>query len=142
MLSCSSYHPSPAPDQQVSGQGAWSSGARLLDSAHNSTPDHQTASHPHPAVAKPKEPINPFYVLCAIFGVAFTLTACAYGLLMIRANRGLLPAGDDAAAPHPLLGLLDRHGMMILGVEVAVLAVVSIAAISLDHYRGKRERNR
>jgi hypothetical protein len=89
-------------------------------------------------VAKPKEPINPFYVLCAISGVAFTLTVCAYALLMIRANRGLPPAGDDAASPHPLLSLLDRHGMMILGVEVAVLAVVSIAAITLDHYRGKR----
>src|SRR4051812_42877677 len=91
-------------------------------------------------VAKPKQPLNPFYVLSVIAGIAFTLTACGYGLLMIRANRGLPPTGDDAAAPHPLLALLDRSGMMILSVEVAVLAVVSIAAIMLDHYRGKRER--
>ncbi len=92
-------------------------------------------------VAKTK-PINPFYVLSVIVGVVFTLTACGIGLLMIRASRGLIPTGDDAANPHPLLALLDRHGMMILGVEVALLAVVSVAAITLDHYRGKRERSR
>jgi len=90
-------------------------------------------------VAKTKS-INPFYVLCVIVGVAFTLTACGYGLLMIRTNRGLPAAGDDVAAPHPLLALLDRHGMTILVVEVVLLAVISIAAITLDHYRGKRER--
>lgn len=85
--------------------------------------------------------INPFYILCVIVGVAFTLTACGYGVLMIRTNRGLPAAGDDAGAPHPLLALLDRHGMTILVVEVALLAAVSIAAITLDHFRGKRERN-
>jgi hypothetical protein len=86
-----------------------------------------------------KQPINPFYLLCVLVGVAFTVTACGQLVLMLRANRGASSA-DDAGNVHPLLNLLDEHGMTILAVEVALLAVVSIAAIVLDHYRGKRER--
>jgi hypothetical protein len=88
-------------------------------------------------MAKPKEPINPFYLLCAVLGVAFTVTACAYGVLMVRANRGLNSAAMDTPQ-HPLMSLLDRYGMIVLVVEVVLLAVTSIAAIMLDHYRGKR----
>ena len=84
-----------------------------------------------------KEPFNPFYFLSVVAGVAFTVTACAYGLLILRTNRGLyLPEAN--AAEHPLMNLLDQHGLAILGVEVAVLAAVTIAAIALDHVRGKR----
>jgi hypothetical protein len=87
-------------------------------------------------MAKPKEPINPFYVLTAIFGVLFTITACGYGLLMLRSNRA---AASPTPEPiHPLMNLLDLHGMQMLSVEVGLLAVVSVAAIWLDHYRGKR----
>ena len=88
-----------------------------------------------------KQPINPFYVLCVISGVAFTVTACAYGLLMVRANRGM-EVSMAGAEEHPLLSFLNRWGMIILGVEVTVLAVVSVAAIALDHYRGKRMKAR
>ncbi|HTQ37467.1 MAG TPA: hypothetical protein VMJ32_00465 [Pirellulales bacterium] len=88
-------------------------------------------------MVKFKEPINPFYFLCAVFGVAFTVTACAYGLLLLRGNRGLNLATNDAPQ-HPLMSFLDRYGMIILGVEVALLVAVSLAAILLDHYRGKR----
>jgi hypothetical protein len=84
-----------------------------------------------------KPPINPFYVLCVLAGVAFTVTACAYGVLILQANRGLNVSGS-VVAEHPLMNLLDRYGMIILGVEVAVLVAVSVAAIMLDHYRGKR----
>jgi hypothetical protein len=84
-----------------------------------------------------KQPINPFYVLCVVAGVAFTVTACAYGLLMVRANRGL-DLSSGAPEEHPLMSFLNRWGMIILSVEVAVLAAVSVAAIMLDHYRGKR----
>ena len=86
-----------------------------------------------------KEPLNPFYFLSVVAGVAFTVTACAYGLLILRTNRGLyLPDADSVA--HPLMNLLDQHGLAILGVEVAVLAAVTITAIVLDHFRGKRNQ--
>ena len=91
-------------------------------------------------MTKSKEPHNPFYWLCAVVGVIFTITACAYGVFMLRANQGLdWPA--TASGEHPLMSLLDRHGMIILGVEVAVLAAVSLAAIMLDHYRGQRAKS-
>jgi hypothetical protein len=88
-------------------------------------------------MANPKPAVNPFYVLCVLAGVAFTVTACAYGVMMLWANRGFGVSGD-VLTEHPLMNLLDRYGMIILGVEVAVLVAVSVAAIMLDHYRGKR----
>jgi ABC-type uncharacterized transport system permease subunit len=88
-------------------------------------------------LAKPREPINPFYVASGILGVAFTLTACAYGILMLQANRGMMR--DDALGQdHPLLSLLNMHGVAILAIEVLLLGIASIAAIVLDHYRGRR----
>lgn len=88
-------------------------------------------------MAKPKEPINPFYVLSGIVGVAFTITAFAYLILMWRANEGKGIASDSGEV-HPLMSLLDKHGLAILGVEVVLIGIVSVAAIVLDHYRGKR----
>jgi hypothetical protein len=58
-------------------------------------------------------------------------------VLMLRANRGQSLA-DDAEAVHPLLNLLDQHGLAILGVEVLLIGIASVSAIVLDHYRGKR----
>jgi type IV secretory pathway VirB2 component (pilin) len=85
-----------------------------------------------------KESINPFYFLSVVAGVAFTVTACAFGLLILRTNRGLYSPDADPSE-QPLMNLLDQHGLAILGAEVALLAVVTIAAIALDHFRGKRQ---
>jgi hypothetical protein len=90
-----------------------------------------------------RQPTNPFYVLCVLVGIAFTVTACANGVMMLRSNRGLDLSSTaflsrTAPTEHPLMSFLDRYGMIILGGEVAVLAAVSLAAIMLDHYRGKR----
>ncbi len=63
-----------------------------------------------------KQPINPFYVLCVVAGVIFSVTACAYGLLMVRANRGL-DLLNGTPEEHPLMSFLNRWGMIILGVE-------------------------
>ena len=88
-------------------------------------------------MAKPREPINPFYVASGVLGVVFTLTACAYGILMLQANRGLMRS-DALGTEHPLLSLLNTHGVAILAIEVLLLGFVSVAAIVLDHYRGRR----
>ena len=85
-----------------------------------------------------KELPNPFYLLSVIVGVAFTVTACAFGLLILRTNRGLYSPETDPSE-QPLMNLLDQHGLALLGAEVAVLAAVTIAAIALDHIRGKRQ---
>jgi hypothetical protein len=89
-------------------------------------------------MSKPKPPINPFYLLAMLFGVVFTLTACAYGVMMVHANRveGLPDRGQPG---FDLMDLLNKRGAAILCVEIAGLAVFGIAAIYLDHVRGQRQ---
>jgi hypothetical protein len=43
--------------------------------------------------------------------------------------RGIEPAGGKA-----LLAFLDRHGALVLGIELALLAVATVGAISTDRY--------
>jgi hypothetical protein len=85
-----------------------------------------------------RQRFNPFYLLAMLFGVAFTITACAYGVMMLRANRaeGLPQEGQPGFG---LMDLLSRHGTTILVAELAALAVCSVAAIYVDHCRGRRE---
>ncbi len=81
---------------------------------------------------------NPFYLLAMIFGIAFTITACAYGVMMLKSIRpGGLPHPSERGAG--LMDLLNDHGAMIMAIEVAGLAVFAIGAIWLDHHRGRRE---
>ena len=104
---------------------------------------------------------NPFYVLLVIFGIAFSLTACAYGVMAFRAVRvaefaslqepstidgrmdgrwssSLEPTSDRPATETPagksLLTFLDLHGAQLLGVELVLLAVATFGAIGTDGY--------
>jgi hypothetical protein len=87
-------------------------------------------------VSRRTEPINPFYVLLVVVGVAFTLTACAYGLMMFNATQ---PVGRiDLGAPDGLLGWLNAHGGALLTGELILLAVATLGAIVLDDRRIKR----
>jgi hypothetical protein len=81
-------------------------------------------------VPSTKRPVNPFYVLLVLAGIAFTVTACAYGVMAFRAVR-------TADPPTGLPAFLDRHGGMLMVAELAVLAVATLAAIALDHRRGR-----
>jgi hypothetical protein len=111
---------------------------------------------------KKKSRTNPFYVLLVIFGVAFSLTACAYGVMAFRAVHGADVAGfekrsaidgrwtgtSDPASDRPasnlpaadtpagksLLTFLDDHGAQLLGIELALLAVATFGAIGTDGY--------
>ncbi len=75
-----------------------------------------------------KSAFNPFYPLLVAVSVIFVITA-AYGVLTVRA---LSPGGSGI--DHPLLAFLDRHGMVLLLAEVAVLAVVSFLAMGTDRF--------
>jgi hypothetical protein len=104
------------------------------------TDKHRFGLHPT-IVTRRKQPFNPFYALLVIVGVTFTITACAYALMMVRATR---PDRDYAAEfglskEGGLMKLLDERGMEIMGVEVLLLAVATVGAIGLDQWRGKRE---
>jgi hypothetical protein len=100
---------------------------------------------------------NPFYVLLVIFGIAFSLTACAYGVMAFRAVRGAVFESDrraaygvnamsdatasESPAGKALLRFLDEHGAFLLGVELGLLALATIGAIGTDGYWGRQIQN-
>ncbi len=86
-------------------------------------------------MAKKKEPFNPFYVLLVLLGIAFSITACAYGVMAWRDLRGAVGAEAEDSA---LLGFLRDHGTMLLGVELVLLAVATFGAMGTDRFWQRR----
>lgn len=80
---------------------------------------------------------NPFYVLLVVLGIAFTLTACGYGVLMLRAARPI--EAETSSSGTALLDYLDRHGDWLMTVELALLALATVGAIATDRYWMSRE---
>jgi hypothetical protein len=78
------------------------------------------------------KPTNPFYLALIGVGVIFALTACSYTRM---AYGGLDP---HSASEAGLLGLMNHWGLTIMGVELAVLGLLTVAAISSDAYWTKR----
>lgn len=83
-------------------------------------------------MAKPKEPINPFYLLLVVVGVLFFITACAYGVMTFQAARG---SGLSGLGESSLNEFLKRHGEMALGIEVGVLLIATLGAMAIDRRR-------
>src|SRR5687767_10988835 len=84
-----------------------------------------------------KGPLNPFYVVLVVVGVAFCVTACAYGVMAFRAVKS--ESTTAAMRPEPgLMQFLDRHGAMLMGGEIAVLALATAAAIGTDSLWSRR----
>lgn len=83
-----------------------------------------------------KSPANPFYVVLVLAGVVFFVTACAYGMMALREFRA--PAGETAM-PSELLTFLNQRGALLLGIEIAVLATATFAAMAYDQRLGRRE---
>ena len=78
-----------------------------------------------------QKPVNPFYVALAPAGIVFAITACAYGVTMARSL-------DTQAAEQHSMRLVEQHGTVIIVVELAVLAILTIAAIATDDYWTKQ----
>jgi hypothetical protein len=79
-----------------------------------------------------RKPTNPFYVTLLPVGAVFGITACAYTVMAYL--------GRD---PHRTLqgglpGLMEQHGLAIMVVELAVLGVLTIAAIGTDDFWTRR----
>jgi len=89
-------------------------------------------------MAKPKEPVNPFYVMLAVLGVVFFLTAAAYWQMTVRAIDRI----DRAAQPpHPLMTFMETNGMQLMSGELVLLGIATCGAMWLDQYRsGRAER--
>ena len=84
--------------------------------------------------------INPFYSLLVVVGVAFVVTACAYGVMSVKM---LQPDGaaEVRESTSGLLYALDRYGLKVLLAELAVLAVLTFAAIGTDDYWTRQATN-
>ena len=78
-----------------------------------------------------RKQVNPFYIILVIVGVAFVITATSYGVMAFIATRN---PGAIALSEHPLWELMDEHGVTIMGVELALLAISSFAAMATDSY--------
>ena len=88
-------------------------------------------------MAKRKEPLNPFYVILVIIGVAFVVTACAFTLLLLQQNR--TTAAGEFFTSNPLMRLVRDRGMTIMAMEVALLGIASLGAMWLDSHRSRHE---
>lgn len=77
--------------------------------------------------------VNPFYVVLVLISVAFTLTACAYGVMTVR---GLRPA-SRTESDSQLMAYMNRNGARIMLYELGVLAVTSGLAMATDRYWAK-----
>lgn len=89
--------------------------------------------HRASAMAKKKPGVNPFYVLLVVLGIAFTLTACAYGVMAFKGARAEGPVADRPSGAA-LLSYLDKHGAQLMGFELALLALCAAGAIATDRY--------
>jgi hypothetical protein len=85
-----------------------------------------------------RKTFNPFYPLVVLVGVAFTVTACAYGW-MVYISRQHDPQAIAAAQDSKMLPWLREHGETLLMGEVVGLVVVSVAAMATDRYWSGRE---
>jgi hypothetical protein len=84
----------------------------------------------------PQKPTNPFYMALLPVGVLFVITACAFGVMMVQ---DLSPQHGQRAG---MSRLMADHGLAILSVELLVLGVLTVAAISTDDFWTRRFERR
>ena len=78
------------------------------------------------------KPTNPLYVAALPVGVLFAITACAFVVMTIQ-------GGDPQQTPSAgVVQLLDRHGVLILVGELAVLGILTVGAIVTDDFWTRR----
>lgn len=90
-----------------------------------------------------RKSFNPFYVLLLPAGFVFAVTAFAYGFMAFQAvNAVRAEAGVHAG--HPLFRWLRAHGDEAMLIELAVLAILTFAAMATDRLwdRAARERQK
>jgi hypothetical protein len=89
-------------------------------------------------VAEKTKSRNPFYVLLVIVGIAFVVSACAYGF-MAYSDVMLIEGGPSSGSR--LMQFMDQHGMKLLVGEVLLLGLFTVGAIGTDEYWQRRATN-
>jgi ABC-type sulfate transport system permease subunit len=88
-------------------------------------------------VRRKNEAFNPFYLALVVIGIAFAITACVYGVMIVLDLQGS-DAALAAAHETSLLKFMDAYGGSLLAAELVVLAICTIAAISTDQFWQRR----
>ena len=84
--------------------------------------------------------LNPFYVVLVVVGIAFTITASAYGVMAFTDIRGgeIVAGGEDRPPPsawgEATLAFMREHGDLTMLIELALLAAATFLAIGTDDY--------
>src|SRR5688572_15623444 len=89
-------------------------------------------------MSKLRKAINPFYGLLVVIGILFVVTVCAYFVMTLRDAK--LGKAESNSPAHPLLSFIENHGLTVLTIELAVLAVATFGAIGTDDYWERRRR--
>lgn len=81
-----------------------------------------------------KKRVNPFYVVLVLAGVAFVVTACAYGVMAVKQMHVSYVSIEQAQADASFVGFMDEHGATVMLIELAILGVATFAAIGTDRF--------
>jgi cytochrome b len=83
-----------------------------------------------------KKSANPFYGLLVVAGLAFVVTAAAYGVMAVRETRAAV--SGQAVAEHKLMKWMHDHGNTALLTELAILGACTFGAIGTDDFWQRR----
>ncbi|MCA9214169.1 MAG: hypothetical protein KDB27_13950 [Planctomycetales bacterium] len=95
-------------------------------------------------MSKKKNRTNPFYVLLVVAGVCFCLTACAFGMLMLRdmrSSQDYLYDDEATSSAASFTDLVDKYAVKMMVGELIVLAIGTAGAIGTDSYFSGDESN-
>ena len=99
-------------------------------------PPGRSRTFPSPPMPRIQRGFNPFYAALMIVGVAFAVSAIVYGIMALRELRGVVPAPGQRG----LMAWMSEHGEWLLGVELALLMLLSLAAMLTDDYWFKKQQ--
>lgn len=81
-----------------------------------------------------KKRVNPFYVVLVVAGVAFVVTACAYGVMAVKQLHVSYVSIEQVQADASFVSFMDEHGATVMMMELVVLGVATFAAIGTDRF--------
>jgi hypothetical protein len=84
---------------------------------------------------------NPFYGLLLFAGIAFAMTAFAYGVMAYRDRDTAISVTSETSETHPLMLWMSDHGEVALLSELGLLAIFTIGAIATDDFWQRRRKS-
>ena len=87
-------------------------------------------------MAKKTERTNPFYVLVVLVGIAFVVTASAYGMMSFLEIRRFAP-DTPQTEESPLWNYLRQEGDTLLKWEIAILVAGTVGSLVWDSWLGQ-----